>query len=246
MHPDLDRARQELAASGTLRVGLNLSNFLLINRGTPSGVHQGIVPDLAQALASELGVGLQFVPFASPGPLGDAVDHDIWDVAFLADEPARAKTIAFSAAYLEIQASYLVPAGSPLKAIADVDQPGVRIAAMKGGAYTLYLERSLKHAELVLTSTIDESFAVFTQQGLQALSGLRTRLIADHAQLPGSTILPGSFTSVQQAIGCSRQHGAAARYLADFAERARAGGRVQQAIERHQVVGVNVAAGRAG
>jgi len=245
MHPDMDQARQELAASGTLRVGLNLSNFLLINRGTPAGVHEGIVPDLAQALASELGVGLQFVPFASPGPLGEAVDQDLWDVAFLADEPARAKTIAFSAPYLEIQASYLVPAGSPLKSIAEVDQPGVRIAAMKGGAYTLYLERSLKHAELVLTSTIDESFEVFTQRGLQALSGLRTRLIADHARLPGSTLLPGSFTSVQQAIGCSRRHGAGARYLAGFAERARDSGRVQQAIDRHGVIGVNVASGPA-
>ena len=88
MQTGIDRARQELAPTGTLRVGLNLSNFLLINRGTPPGVHQGIVPDLAQALAAELGVSLQFVPFASPGLLGDAVDQDQWDVAFMADEPA--------------------------------------------------------------------------------------------------------------------------------------------------------------
>ena len=181
MHPDFNRARQELAPTGTLRVGLNLSNFLLINRGTPPGVHQGIVPDLAQALASELGVGLQFVPFASPGLLGDAVDQDQWDVAFMADEPARAKTVAFSPAYLEIQASYLVPAGSPLTAVEQVDRPGVRIAAMASGAYTLYLQRTLAHAELVLTGTIDESFEVFAAQGLEALSGLRTRLIADQA-----------------------------------------------------------------
>ena len=154
MSTAMDRARQELAPNGTLRVGLNLSNFLLINRGTPVGVHEGIVPDLAQALAAELGVGLQFVPFPSPGPLGDAVEQNLWDVAFLADEPARAKTIAFSPAYLEIQATYLVPAGSPLKRVEDVDRPGVRIAAMGSGAYTLYLQRTLKHAELVLTLSL--------------------------------------------------------------------------------------------
>ena len=213
MSTAMDRARQELAPNGTLRVGLNLSNFLLINRGTPVGVHEGIVPDLAQALAAEL----------------------------LADEPARAKTIAFSPAYLEIQATYLVPAGSPLKRVEDVDRPGVRIAAMGSGAYTLYLQRTLKHAELVLTSSIDESFDVFVAQKLEALSGLRTRLLADHAKLPGSTLLPGYFTSVQQAVGCSRRHSAAPGYLADFARRMRDGGAVQRAIDKHRVVGVNVA-----
>jgi polar amino acid transport system substrate-binding protein len=190
-------------------------------------------------------VGLQFVPFASPGLLGDAVDQDQWDVAFMADEPARAKTVAFSPAYLEIQASYLVPAGSPLTAVEQVDRPGVRIAAMASGAYTLYLQRTLAHAELVLTGTIDESFEVFAAQGLEALSGLRTRLIADQAKLPGSTILPGGFTSVQQAIGGSRRLNAAPGYLADFAERMRAGGAVGAAIERHRVVGVNVAPAKA-
>lgn len=238
---DLDRVRQELAASGTLRVGLNLSNFLLINPGTGDKVPAGIVPDLARALAAELGAALQFVPYPSPGPLGDAVDKNAWDVAFLADEPARAQTIAFSPAYLEIQASYLVPAGSPLKRVEDVDRAGMRIAAMTGGAYTLYLQRSLQQAELVLTRSIDESYEVFVAQGLQALSGLRPRLLSDQARLPGSMVLPGHFTAVQQAIGTSRRHSAAAAFLADFAQRARDGGRVQEAIDRHQVPGVNVA-----
>ena len=237
----LDLARQELAANGTLRVGLNLSNFLLIKPGTGEQVPEGIVPDLARALATELGVAIAFVPYPSPGPLGDAVEQNAWDVAFLADEPARAQTIAFSPAYLEIQASYLVPAGSPLQRVEDVDRRGVRIAAMKGGAYALYLQRSLKQAELVLTRSIDESFSVFVDQGLEALSGLRPRLISDQARLPGSTVLPGHFTAVQQAIGTSRRHRAAPAYLADFAERAKTKGLVQAAIDRHQVPGVNVA-----
>lgn len=237
----MDLIRQELAASGTLRVGLNLSNFLLINPGTGDKLAQGIVPDLARALATELGVAIQFVPYPSPGPLGDAVDKNAWDVAFLANEPARAKTIAFSPAYLEIQASYLVPAGSPLKRVEDVDRAGVRIAAMTGGAYTLYLQRSLRHAELVLTKTIDESFEVFLAQGLHALSGLRPRLISDQARLPGSQVLPGQFTAVQQAIGTSHRNSAAAVFLADFARRVCTDGRVQQAIDRHRIAGVNVA-----
>ena len=238
---EIEQVGKELARNGTLRVGLNLANFLLINPGTPIGVHEGIVPDLAQELARELNVALKFVPFSSPGPLGDAVDQDVWDLAFLADEPARAQTISFSPAYLEIQASYLVPDASPFAEVSDVDQPGVQIAAMEGGAYTLFLKRNLKHAKLVLAPTIDESFKVFAEQGLQALSGLRPRLLTDQTKLHGSRILPGCFTSVQQAVATSHKNAAAAAFLSDFVKRAQVSGMIQAAIDRHAVVGVNVA-----
>jgi polar amino acid transport system substrate-binding protein len=241
MHSNLDRVRQELAPEGTIRVGLNLSNFLLINAGTGQSDPQGIVPDLARTLAAELGVQLQFVPYPSPGPLADAVDADAWDVAFLANEPARAAKIAFSPAYLEIPAGYLVPAGSPLQHIKEVDRAGVRVASMDTGAYTLYLQRTLEHAQLVLARSIDESFKIFVEQGLEALAGLQPRLLSDQARLAGSRILPGSFTAVQQAIGTPGRKQAAARWLADFARRIQTGGQVQQAIDRHRVPGVNVA-----
>jgi hypothetical protein len=62
-----------------------------------------------------------------------------WDIAFLANEPVRAAEIDFSPAYLEIETSYLVPAGSPIRTIEDVDRPGVRIACADRAAYDLYL-----------------------------------------------------------------------------------------------------------
>jgi polar amino acid transport system substrate-binding protein len=240
----LEQVRTELTPSGVLRVGLNLSNFLLIKPKTPPGVFEGIVPDLARALAAELGVEARFVPYPSPGPLGDAAGQGEWDVAFLADEPARAQTIAFSPAYLEIPASYLVPAGSALRRVEDVDRPGVRIATMKNSAYELYLRRSLKNAQLVDATSLDESFRLFVEQGLDALSGLGPRLIADHARLPGSTILPGAFTAVQQAVGTARKNAAAAAFLSGFVERAKASGLVQRAIDGNAIKGVNVAPAR--
>ena len=226
----LDAARKELAPHGTIRVGLNLSNFLLINAGTGPSDPQGIVPDLARALAAELGANLQFVPYPSPGPLGDAVDEDAWDVAFLADEPARAAKIAFSPAYLEIPAGYLVPADSTLQAIGEIDRPGVRIATMETGAYTLYLQRTIQHAQLVLARSIDASFAAFVDQKLDALAGLQPRLLSDQAQLPGSRILPGHFTAVQQAIGTPRRNTDGRLLLADFAERIKANGAEHQLV----------------
>ena len=56
---------------------------------------------------------------------------------------------AFTPAYVEIEATYLVPASSPIRTLEDVDRDGVRIATAARAAYTLYLQRTLRHATLV-------------------------------------------------------------------------------------------------
>jgi polar amino acid transport system substrate-binding protein len=229
--------REELAPSGTLRVGINYGNFLLVNPDRASG----IAVDLGRELGRRLGVPVELVSFPTAGKLADAAADDAWDVAFLGAEPQRAGEIAFTAAYLEIPATYLVPAGSPIGSIAEVDRDGVRIAVASKSAYDLYLSRSLKHAKLVRAEGIDASYELFVAQRLEVLSGLKPRLVADAETLPGSRVLEGQFTAIQQAIGTAKRRAAGAGYLREFAEEAKASGLVAQAIARHGVRGVSVA-----
>ena len=100
---------KELAPTGTLRAGINLSNFLLVTGKSPSGEPEGVAPDMARAIADRLGVKLKLVPFKTPGELADAAGSDVWDIGLIGAEPARAEKISFSAAYVEIEATYLVP-----------------------------------------------------------------------------------------------------------------------------------------
>ena len=234
-------ARAELAPTGTLRVGLNHGNFLLVTPGSAGPDPRGPAPDLARELGRRLGVPVAFVGFDTAGKLADAVRAGAWDVAFLGAEPQRASEIAFTAAYLEIPATYLVPAGSPIRAIADVDRPGVRVAVADKSAYELFLSRSLKHATLVHAQGIDASLQVFLAEKLEALAGLKPRLITDVAKVPGMRLLDGQFTAVQQAIGTPRSREAAARYLREFVEDVKASGLVAEAISRNRVEGVSVA-----
>jgi polar amino acid transport system substrate-binding protein len=233
--------RTELAPTGKLRVGLNYGNFLLVLKDSASGEPQGIAPDLARELGRRAGVPVEFVRFDQAGQMADAVTTGVWDVALLAAEPARADVIAFTAAYLEIEATYLVPAGSPIRTLADVDRPGVRIAVANKAAYDLYLSRTLKHAELVRAEGIDGSYDLFAAQKLDVLAGLKPRLLMDVERLPGARILDGRFTAVQQGIGTPKARAAAATYLREFVEAAKSSGLVAQAIARHGVRGVNVA-----
>ncbi len=234
-------ARSELAPSGKLRVGINLGNFLLVAKDSATGELRGIVIDLARDLGRRAGVPVEFSTYPGAGELAEAVKRGAWDVAFLGAEPARATEIAFTAAYLEIEATYLVPAGSPVRSIADVDREGVRIAVSDKSAYDLFLKRSLKHARLVPAQGIDASYDLFVAQKLEALAGLKPRLVTDAERLPGSRVLEGRFTAIQQAIGTPRARGAAAGYLREFAEEIKASGMVAQLIEKHRVRGVSVA-----
>jgi polar amino acid transport system substrate-binding protein len=236
-----DAAKRELAPSGTLRVGLNYQNFLLIRGDAPDGTPQGIAPDLARELASRAGLPLQYVKFPKAGLLADAVSDDAWDVAFLGAEPQRADRIAFSAAYLEIPVTFLVPPGSPIRAIGDIDREGVRIAVAEKSAYDLFLSRKIQKANLVRVAGIDESFRLFADEKLEALSGLKPRLVADAKAMPGSRILDGQITGVQQACGTPRARGQAAAWLKAFIEDIKASGLVERTIRKHGVEGVTVA-----
>ena len=233
--------RSELAPTGTLRVGLNHGNFLLVTSGSSATDPRGVASDVARELARQLGVPVTFSKFDTAGQLGDAVRTGAWDVAFLGAEPQRAAEIAFTAAYLEIPATYLVPAGSPIRSIDDVDREGVRIAVAEKSAYELYLSRNIKHARLMVTKGIDGSLDLFLKEKLEVLSGLRPRLLMDVQKLPGARVLDGQFTAVQQAVGTPKARQAGAAYLRSFVEAVKASGFVAEAISRNNVQGVSVA-----
>ena len=234
--------RSEFAPTGTLRVGLNMSNFLLTRTDAATGKPLGVAHDLGQELARRLGLPIQFVPHPNPGALADAANKNIWDVGFLGTEPQRANEIDFTAAYVEIESTYLVPAGSALKHANEVDRKGIRIIVPAKAAYELYLSRTINHAELIKEAGADASFKRFVDEKFDALAGLKPRLISDQAKLPGSVIVEGSFTAVQQAAGVPKGRANAANYLAAFIEDVKASGLVAKAIAENQVVGLSIAA----
>ena len=236
-----DKARAELASTGVLRAGINLSNFLLVTGRAADGNPEGVAPDMARAIAERLGVPVNYVPFKTPGELGDQVGNNVWDIGLIGAEPQRAEKIAFTAAYCEIEATYMVPVGSPITSIAEVDRKGVRIAVSARSAYGLWLENNIRNATLMPVSGLDAAFNKFVDEKLDVLAGLRPGLLKDLEKSPGMRILDGKFAAVQQAVGTSRANAAGAAFLAAFVEEAKRTGVVARFIERHKVKGLSVA-----
>jgi polar amino acid transport system substrate-binding protein len=231
-----------LAPTGTLRAGINLSNFLLVTRTQDDGTPIGVSPDLAAALAVQLRVGLELQTYKNPGDVADAVASGAWDIGNIGADPLRAEFINFTNAYAEIESTYLVPVGSTVANFDDVDQPGMRISVKARAAYALWLERNLQHATLVESDSLDASFDTFVEQGLDALAGLRPRLADDVVKLPGARVLDGKFSAVQQAMGTPRDRDPAGfAYLREFVEVAKSSGLIAGLIDRHEAIGLSVA-----
>ena len=236
-----DKARAELAPTGVLRAGINLSNFLLVTGRTEKSDPVGVSPDMAKELAASLGVPVTYVSFKSPGELADQAGKNVWDIGLIGAEPQRAAVMTFSAAYVESEATYLVPPGSPITSIAEVDKKGVRLVVSARSAYALWLENNIKHATLTQVSGLDGAFNKFLEDKFDALAGLRPGLLKDLEKHPELKILDGKFTAVQQAIGCNKPATEGARYIAEFVEKAKKSGLVASLIEKHHVKGLSVA-----
>jgi len=224
---------KELAPYGILRAAINMSNYLLVtgldNKGDPTGLS----PDMAAELARRLKVDLKLLQYNTPGEISDDAGKDLWDIGNIGAEPKRAEKIDFTPAYCEIQASYLVPADSPLKTIEQVDSLGTRIAVSARSAYDLWLERNIKNAELFRAQGIDASFELFVNNNLDALAGLRPQLLTDLKKISGARIIEGQFTAVQQAMGCTKGKSVGAAYLKAFIEETKKSGLVEQLINKH-------------
>lgn len=235
----------QLTPTGALRAGINMSNFLLVVDKTEAGDPIGPSPSIAKAIADALGVPLKLVPFENPSAVAAAAGTGVWDIGNIGAEPQRAQVMDFTAAYVEIEATYLVPPGSPIQSVDEVDQPGKRISVSKGSAYGLWLENNIKRAELCPIVGGDAAFDQFVNDKMDALASLRPRLITEKDKMPGSRILDGQFSAVQQAVGVNKGNDAAYAWLKSFVEEAKASGMIAGFIEQHGVQGKLSVAGPA-
>ncbi len=233
--------RADLVSTGKLRAGINYGNFILASKNQTTGESQGVAIDLLHDLARRLGVPPEIIAYDSVAVMGDAAPTNAWDVAFLGSDPQREKLMSFTPAYLEIDATYLVPGASPLHTVVEVDREGVRIAAPARANYELFLSRNLKHAQLVSTTGAKAAFDLLVAGKVDALAGLKQALLDVFGQLPGSRILEGRFMGVQQSIAVPKGRDAGLAFLRRFVEDAKRSGLVARAIEKLGARGVSVA-----
>ena len=233
--------RKDVAPNGKLRVAINLGNPALAKRDEKGAV-SGITIDLGRMLARQLGVEFEPVLVPNVGGLVEGAKTGSWDVAFAAIDPARADTLEFTAPYMEVSVSLLVPAGSGIQSLADADRAGMRIGVGTRNAADLFLTRNLKQAELVrVADNLDAAIDLLQARRADVYATTREGLLNLQAKLPGYRIVENRFYAVEHAIALPRGRKAGLAFVSGYVEELKRSGEVARAIERNALRGVEVA-----
>ena len=208
----------ELAPTGTLRAAVNGSNAALVRIDERTGVPSGPSVDMANALAEELGCALSVIKYRSAAAILESANLNEWDIALIAADPSRTDRFAFSPPYAFVTATYLVPAISDARFVADVDVSGRRIATARGAAYTKEIERQAKHATIVYAETPLAAIEKLKAGECDAAAGLRQSLEPAAHNDPAFRTLPDAFSEIPQTVAVLKEKAVSAAFIRSFVE----------------------------
>ena len=226
---------KKLVPTGVLRVGINMSNFLLINGKDSDGLPDGVSPDIGKRLARELNVECKLIQFKKPGLLADAVHEDMWDIGNIACEKERSKTIDFTNPYVNIDANFMFRKKDNLKTNDDINLPGIKIAVLERSAYDLWLTENFKNVELIRVNTIEESHQLFREDKVNVLAGLKPKLIEEIKTNNDFQIINNPFTYIKQSIGIKKGNPEILDFLNKFITNLIKEGYVENLLKKHNV-----------
>ena len=229
--------RQALAPTGKLRVALNLRRSFLVNRDAATGEVTGMAMDIGRMLGERLNVKVEPILYQEVGPLVAGARAGAWDIAFLGIDPARFDDVEFTAPYIEVDNTYIVPVNSRIHSLADADRSGVRIGVGPESATALSLSCSRKHAQLVNGNAAE----LLSNGKADIYAASRNALLTLQERLSGYRLLDEGFDPVRHAIALPRGKESALAFVAGFVEDIKASGVVAAAIARYSMKGINVA-----
>jgi polar amino acid transport system substrate-binding protein len=232
----------DLAPTGTLRAVYLGSNPAQAVEDRATGAIRGASADLARELGRRIGVPVEIKPVANPQAVIDAVSGGAADIGFVAYEPSRAGTVEFSQTYMLVQQSFLVLAASPIRAIADIDRDGRKIAGTRNDSITLYMKRKLKAATLVeIENNPAEIRRMLGAKEIDAFGANRQRLTTLMNEAPGTRLLADSLFGVPQTIIVPKAKGQVLATVNHFIDDARASGLLRRAIAASGAIGIEPA-----
>lgn len=228
----------DLVSAGKLRVGLFLPQYI---KDASTGELKGVWAESARALAARIGVPLVLVEHPTPPQAISCLKSGACDMLFLPFDARSASVGDFSTPIFLFDYTLLVPPGSSIRSMSDVDRPGVRIAAVRNHASTNELGALLKQAKFVYAETPDGTFELLRSGQADAMASARPTLINFSAKLPGARVLEDRYGANVNRIVVPKGKSAWLAYVSEFVEGAKASGLVQKAIDRQGPRGITVA-----
>ena len=192
---------KELAPTGTLRGGVVVapaaSAFFAIKE---KGDVKGVTVDLVRGFAKALKLPLALQVYDNSGQLTDAVAKGECDIAFMPQDAERAKRVDFGPAYYLIESTYLVPAGSTIKSIDEVNRSGRRIVAISNTTTARSARRTAPNASVEEVPSVDQMTEMARQGQGDAFALSHDSFAGLLPKLPGARVLSGNFQQTGIAV----------------------------------------------
>jgi polar amino acid transport system substrate-binding protein len=221
-----------LAPSGKLRVGVYPGSPTSMIRDPASGEIRGVTVDLGTELAKRLGVPVEWVEYRRVEEVLEAMKSGSVDFTVTNPTAARSKDVDFTQPVLAIELGYLVPAGSPVLALTNLDRPSIRVGVTQGSTSQRTLPGQLKHAAVVPAPSLKAAIDMLSQRKLDAFATNKAILFEMSNSLPGSRVLDGRWGLEHMAIGIPKGREQGLAYASRFAADAASEGLVARAAER--------------
>ena len=230
-------AARALAPTGKLRVGLYPGTPTSIIGDPASSNAKGVGFELGRKLAQRAGVPFEPVVFAKNADVLAAAKSGSVDMVFTNATPARRNDLDFSPTVLQIEQGYLVPAGSSIRALDEIDRAGVRVGVSEGSTSEGTLSRELRNATVVRTPSLEAATDMLATGKLEAFATNKATLFEMSEALPGSRVLDGRWGLESFAIGIPKGRQAAMPLISGFVIDAKAIGTVARAVTRAELRG---------
>lgn len=233
----------DLTKTGKLRVGLFLPQY---TKDPASGELRGVGAhvvslQVARALAERLRITAHFIGYRTPTEVVDCLKSDQCDLGIMGVDPTRGAEVSLSPAFMQFDFTHLVPSGSSIREVGDVDRPGVRIAVIRNHASTMTLVRMSKHAAFVEAATPDGAFNLLRGGQADVFASARPTLLDYVSQLPGSRVLDGGYGVNLVALAVPKGRDEQLAYISEFLDQMKRSGWLKQAIDSAGLRGFEVA-----
>src|SRR4030095_6190120 len=219
----------DLVEAGRVRFGMFPPQY---TKDPATGELKGPYVEVIRELATHMGLPVMFTEVATPAELIKCLKAGQCDVGSLGFDPTRADQVGgFTPPFMQVDYTYLVPAGSVIRTAADADTPGVPIAGVHDHASTLALRRIVKNAGLVSADTPDGAFATLQSGRADVYASVRPALLDYSTRLSGSHVLEGSYGFNSPALVVPKGRADRLAYFREFVERAQTSGVIRAGVQ---------------
>ncbi|ANY85213.1 hypothetical protein BB934_44330 (plasmid) [Microvirga ossetica] len=201
------KTRDLVAPTGRLRVAIAVGSAISAvwaTRDNETGEPGGPSIELARLIAARIGAPLDLVEYPSSGAIIEAAPSGAWDVSFTPVDAERKKVVEFGPNYFLGESTYMVPDGSTINSIEDVDREGVRVYGVENTATIRSARRTLTRTTATGLSSLDEALAKFRDGEVDALALGKESLRNLLPQFPGAKMLDGHFMRPARPSPCRR------------------------------------------